>query len=144
MQRTASALGVELVPIEVKAGDDIATAIATATRLAPALVVIEGISGLSVSNARQAASFALRSRLPMIGFRPHAESGALIEYGVNLTDLFYRSAAFVDKILKGTPAADLPIERAIKFDLTVNLKSAKTLGLELPTSLLIRADGVIE
>jgi ABC-type uncharacterized transport system substrate-binding protein len=144
MQRTASALRVELVPIEVKASDDIATAIATATRQAPALVVIEGVSGVSISNARKIAGFALQSRVPMIGFKPHAEAGALMAYGVDLVDLFYRSAAFVDKILKGTPPADLPIERAVKFDLIINLKSAKTLGLELPTSLLIRADEVIE
>ena len=144
MQGTASALGVKLVPIEVKARDDIATAITTATRQAPALVVIEGVSGVSISNPGQIASFALQSRLPMIGYRAHAKAGALITYGVDLPNLFYRSAAFVDKILKGTPAADLPIERAVKFDLTVNLKSAKMLGLELPTSLLIRADEVIE
>jgi putative tryptophan/tyrosine transport system substrate-binding protein len=143
MQRTASALEVELVPIEVKERDDIAAAIAAATRRAPALVVIEGVSGV-ISNARKIAGLALQSRVPMIGFKPHAEAGALMAYGVDLVDLFYRSAAFVDKILKGTPPADLPIERAVKFDLIVNLKSAKTLGLELPTSLLIRADEVIE
>ena len=143
MQRTASALGVELVPIEVKARDDIAAAIATvATRRAPALVAIE--DPLIISNARQIAGFALQNRLPMIGFKPHAEAGALMEYGVDLADLYSRSAAFVDKILKGTPPADLPIERAVKFELIVNLKSAKTLGIELPTSLLLRANEVIE
>jgi putative ABC transport system substrate-binding protein len=67
-----------------------------------------------------------------------------MDYGVDLVDLYARSAAFVDKILKGTPAADLPIERAVKFDLTVNLKSAKTLGIEFPPALLIRANEVIE
>src|SRR5215510_8268567 len=144
MQRTASSLGVELLPIEVKERDDIAAAIAAARRRASALVVIEGVSGVSISSARKIAAFALQSRVPMIGFKPHAEAGALMEYGVDLADLFYRSATFVDRILKGTPPADLPIERAVKFDLIVNLKSAKTLGLELPTSLLIRADQVIE
>jgi ABC-type uncharacterized transport system substrate-binding protein len=143
MQRAARELEVELVPIEVKERDDIAAAIAAATRRAPALVVIEGVSGV-ISNARKIAGFALQSRMPMIGFKPHAEAGALMAYGVDFVDLFYRSAAFADKILKGTPPADLPIERAVKFDLIVNLKSAKTLGLELPTSLLIRADEVIE
>ena len=99
---------------------------------------------LTISNARQIAEFALQNGLPMIGFKPQAEAGALMEYGVDLADLYYRSAAFVDKILKGTPPADLPIERAVKFELIVNLKSAKTLGIELPTSLLLRANGVIE
>ena len=100
--------------------------------------------GLFVSNARQIAGFALQNRLPMIGFKPQAEAGALLEYGVDLADLFSRSAAFVDKVLKGARPADLPIERAVKFELIVNLKTAKTLGIELPTSLLLRADEVIE
>jgi putative ABC transport system substrate-binding protein len=143
MQRTASALGVELVPIEVKARDDIAVAIAmVATRGAPALVAIE--DPLFISNARQIAGLALHSRLPMIGFKPQAEAGALMDYGVDLTDNYFRLASFVEKILKGAPPADLPIERAVKFEVVVNLKSAKTLGIELPTSVLLRADEVIE
>jgi putative tryptophan/tyrosine transport system substrate-binding protein len=80
----------------------------------------------------------------VIGFKPQAEAGALIEYGADLADLYSRSAAFVDKILKGTSPADLPVEQATKFELIVNLKSARTLGIELPTSLLIRANEVIE
>jgi putative ABC transport system substrate-binding protein len=142
MQRTASALGVELVLLEIKARDDIAPAIATATRRAQALVAVE--EPLTISNAKQIADLALQNRLPMIGFKPQAEAGALIEYGADLADLYSRSAAFVDKILKGTSPADLPVERAAKFELIVNLKSARTLGIELPTSLLIRANEVIE
>jgi putative tryptophan/tyrosine transport system substrate-binding protein len=143
MKSTAGALGVELVPIEVKARDDIAAAIAAAaTRPAPALVAIE--DALFTSNARQIAEIALENGLPMIGFKPQAEAGALMEYGVDLADLFSRSAALVDKVLKGTPPANLPIERAVKFEVIVNLKSANTLGIELPTSLLIRANEVIE
>jgi putative ABC transport system substrate-binding protein len=142
VRETASALGVELVPVEVKVRGDIAGAIVTASSRARALVVIE--EPLTISNARQIAELALQNRLPMVGFRPHAEAGALMDYGVDLVDLYARSAAFVDKILKGTPAADLPIERAVKFDLTVNLKSAKTLGIEFPPALLIRANEVIE
>lgn len=143
MQRTASALRVQLVSVEVKGRDDIAPAIATlAARLAQALVVID--DPLITSNARQIADFALQNGLPIIGRRPFAEAGALMAYEVNLEDLFYRSAAFVDKILKGIPPADLPIERAVKFELVVNLKTAKALGIELPTSILLRADEVIE
>ena len=99
---------------------------------------------LLVSNARQIAGFALQNRLPMIGFKPQAEAGALLEYGVDLADLFSRSAAFVDKILKGTPPADLPIERAVKFELVINLKTAKVLGLQIPDKVLALADEVIE
>jgi putative tryptophan/tyrosine transport system substrate-binding protein len=142
MQRTASALGVELVLLEIKARDDIAPAIATATRRAQALVAIE--EPLTISNAKQIADLALQNRLPVIGFKPQAEAGALIEYGADLADLYSRSAAFVDKILKGTSPADLPVEQATKFELVVNLKTAKAIGIELPTSILLRADEVIE
>ena len=131
MQRTASALGVELVPVEVKMRDDIEPTIATvATRRTPALVAIE--DPLIISNAPQIARFALQNRLPLIGFKPQAEAGALMEYGADTADLFHRSASFVDKILKGTPPANLPIERAVKFELVVNLKTAKTLGVTVP------------
>jgi putative tryptophan/tyrosine transport system substrate-binding protein len=143
MQRTAGSLGLELVLIEVKARDDIAAAIATVTaRQAQALTIIE--EPIFVAKAREIGGLALQNRLPVIGYNPYAEAGALLEYGVNLEDLSFRSAAFVDKILKGASPADLPVERAIKFDLIINLKSAKALDIELPTSLLIRASGVIE
>jgi putative tryptophan/tyrosine transport system substrate-binding protein len=143
MQGMASALGAELVPVETKGLDDIAAAIATMmARRARALVAIDDPRFISI--ARQMAELALQNSLPMIGFKPQAEAGALMDYGVDLAHLYSRSAAFVDKILKGTPPADLPIERAVKFELVVNLKTAKRLGIELPASVLIRADEVIE
>jgi ABC-type uncharacterized transport system substrate-binding protein len=143
MQGTANALGAELVPVETKVLDDIAAAIATMTAQgARALVAIDDPRFISL--AQQMAEFALQNCLPMIGFKPQAEAGALMDYGVDLADLYSRSAVFVDKILKGTPPADLPIERAVKFELVVNLKTAKRLGIELPASVLIRADEVIE
>jgi putative tryptophan/tyrosine transport system substrate-binding protein len=143
MQGMASALGAELVPVETKGLDDIAAAIATMmARRARAFVAIDDPRFISI--ARQMTELALQNSLPMIGFKPQAEAGALMDYGVDLADLYSRSAAFVDKILKGTPPADLPIERAVKFELVVNLKTAKRLGIELPASVLIRADEVIE
>jgi ABC-type uncharacterized transport system substrate-binding protein len=143
MQDMASALGVELVSVDAKGRDDITAAIATlAARRAQGLVAID--DPVIISNARQIASLALQNSLPMIGFKPYAEAGALLEYGVDLAALYSRSAAFVDKILKGTLPADLPIERAVKFEVVVNLKTAKALGIELPTSLLLRANEVIE
>jgi ABC-type uncharacterized transport system substrate-binding protein len=143
MQGMASAVGAELVPVEARGLDDIADTIAATTaRRAPGLVTID--DPLFMSIARQIAELALQNSVPMIGFKPQAEAGALMEYGVDLADLYSRSAAFVDKILRGTTPADLPIERAVKFELVVNLKTAKALGIELPTSLLIRADQVIE
>ena len=143
MQQTAAALGVELVPVEVKTHDDIAAAIAgVATRSASALVAIE--DPLVISNARQIADFALQNRLPLIGFKPQAEASALMEYGPDFLDLFYRAATLVDKILKGTTPANLPIERAVKFELIVNLKTAKALGVTVPLTLIASADEVIE
>src|SRR5262245_7255430 len=143
MQRTAGALGVELVPVEVKARDDIAVAIAgVAARPASALVTIE--DPLVGSNVGQIAAFALQHRLPLIGFKPQAEAGALMEYGPDVVELFNRSATLVDKILKGTPPMNLPIERAVKFELIVNLKTAKTLGVTVPLTLIASADEVIE
>jgi ABC-type uncharacterized transport system substrate-binding protein len=143
MQGMASALGAELVPVETKGLDDIAAAIATMTaQRARALVAIDDPRFISL--AQHMAELALQNSLPMIGFKPQAEAGALMDYGVDLADLYSRSAAFVDKILKGTPPADLPIERAVKFELVVNLKTAKRLGIELPATVLIRADEVIE
>jgi len=139
----ASLLSVELLRIEVRERDDIAGAIASAASgRAGALLVIE--EPLTISNARHVAALALQNRLPMIGFPPQAEAGALMHYGADLLDLYSRSAALVDKTLKGTPPADIPIERAVKFDLILNLESAKTLGIKLPTALLIRANKVIE
>jgi putative tryptophan/tyrosine transport system substrate-binding protein len=143
MQRTAGALGVELVPVEIKARDDIAAAIAgVAVRPASALVTIE--DPLVISNVGQIAGFALQNRLPLIGFKPQAEAGALMEYGPDFLDLYYRSATLVDKVLKGTPPTNLPIERAVKFELIVNLKTAKTLGVTFPLTLIASADEVIE
>jgi hypothetical protein len=89
-------------------------------------------------------SLTLANRLPSIGAREYAEAGGLIGYGVNIPNLYRRAAYFVDRILKGTKPADLPIEQPTKFELIVNLKTAKTLGLVISETFLVRADGVIE
>jgi putative ABC transport system substrate-binding protein len=88
---------------------------------------------------------ALGNRLPtMHGFREAVEAGALMSYGPNFADLFRRSADYVDKILRGTKPASLPVEQPTKFDLVINLIAAKALGLEVPPAFLARADEVIE
>jgi ABC-type uncharacterized transport system substrate-binding protein len=80
----------------------------------------------------------------MHGYRDYVEAGGLMSYGANLPDLWRRSADLVDKILHGAKAGDIPVEQPTKFDLTINLTTAKTLGLEIPATLLARADEVIE
>ena len=100
--------------------------------------------GLFLANARALAGIAVNNRLPLIGSKEFVEAGGFIGYGVNLLELWRRAAYFVDRILKGTRPSDLPVEQATKFELLVNLKTAKALGITVPRSLLLRADRVIE
>ena len=97
------------------------------------------------ANRAQLAQTALKSHLPMMcGVREHVEAGCLMSYAASLTGMFHRAAYFVDKILKGAKPADLPVEQPTKFELVINLKTAKALGLTIPPSLLLRADEVIQ
>ncbi len=100
--------------------------------------------GEFAASFRTIATFALANKLPSIGAREYAEAGGLIGYGVDILGLYRRAAYFVDRIFKGAKPADLPIEQPTRFELIVNLKTAKALGLEIPPSFLARADEVIE
>ena len=98
-----------------------------------------------MGGAKRLAELALTYKLPtMFGPREHVEAGGLLSYSPNRADLYRRAATYVDKILKGANPADLPVQQATKFELVVNLKTAKALGLTIPQSMLVRADQIIE
>ena len=107
--------------------------------------VIVGASTFFVLQQRQIAELALKYRMPSVfGNRVHVEAGGLMSYGQNIPDSFLRAATYVDKIFKGAKPGDLPVEQPVSFELVVNLKTAKALGLTIPQSLLLRADEVIQ
>src|SRR5215204_7803602 len=143
MERAAGSLRMELLPVNVRAPDAFAGAFAIlVSRGAQALTFIE--DALLNANARYIAQLATQIRLPMIGEKTAAEAGALMSYSVDRYDLWFRAAFLVNKILKGEQPADLPIDQAPKFELVINLKTARALGLEVPTSILLRATEVNE
>jgi putative tryptophan/tyrosine transport system substrate-binding protein len=143
MQRTAEPLRLELRPFEVQKLENLDGTIAS---MKTAGVEVVAITSDAVFNANpeRLAEVAANHRIPLIGAPEFAEAGAVIGYGVNLPDLWYRGAFFVDKILRGAKPADLPVEQPTKFDLVINLKAAKALGLNIPQSLLVTAAEVIE
>jgi putative ABC transport system substrate-binding protein len=143
MRRTAQSLKLELHQFGVRGPAEFEGAFAAmAARRVGALVVID--DSTLIANAPSIAKLASRQHLPASGWPDFAVAGGLIGYGVNYLDMFRRAATFVDKILKGTKPADIPVERATKFATIVNLKTAKALGIDMQTSLLLRADEVIE
>jgi len=110
---------------------------------AGALIVLP--DGFFLAQARRIAELATQHRLPTIFFiREAVEAGGLMSYGQNILEQFYRAATYVDKILKGAKPGDLPVEQPTQFELVINLKTAKALGITIPQSILLRADRVIE
>jgi len=142
-EMAAQALGLKLQSLKVKASEDFDKEFkATTIQRAGALVVLQ--DALTVYNARKIVSFAKTSRLPaMYGSTEFVDVGGLMSYAVNFPDLFRRAATYVDKILKGAKPGDLPVEQPIKFELVINLKAAKQIGLTIPPNVLARADRVI-
>jgi putative ABC transport system substrate-binding protein len=140
----AHALGIQLQPIEVRSSDDFDRAFSAITNgHADALHVLG--DSLFATNRRRIVDFAAKNRLAsMFSTRQGAEAGALVAYGTNFLDLFRRAAMYVDKILKGARPADLPIEQPTRFELVINMTTARALGLTIPPALLLRADEVIE
>ena len=143
-EKAVLALGLELHKLDVRTPDNIRPAFEIAKRQRADAIVV-GIDTVTQANAELVAKLAAEHRLPAVyAGREFIDAGGLMAYGVNYPDLYRRAAAFVDKIVRGANPADLPIEQPTKFDLLVNLKAAKALGLEVPPTLLARADEVIE
>jgi putative ABC transport system substrate-binding protein len=143
-EAAARALGVRLQILAARDPQEIDSAFAAMTRgRAAALVVLA--DAILLNQRRQIAELAAERRLPAVyGPSEHAEAGGLMAYSANLLDLERRAATYVDKILKGAKPADLPVQQPTKFELVINLKTAKALGLTIPPSLVLRADQVIE
>jgi putative ABC transport system substrate-binding protein len=143
-QKAVSALGLELAAtLELRQAEDIGPAFESIKGRADALYVAS--DPLVNTNRIRINTLALVARLPTIhGFRELVEAGGLMSYGPNILDLFRRAAGYVDKILRGAKPGDLPVEQPIKFDLIINLTTAKALDLAIPESFLLRADEVIE
>jgi ABC-type uncharacterized transport system substrate-binding protein len=140
----ARALSLQAELLDVRRQDDIGRAFEAAVRQHVDALLI-GIDGLTQSYQRMIVDLAARNRLPaMYPAREFVEVGGLMAYAVNYPDLYFRAAGFVDKILKGAKPADLPMEQPTKFELVINLKTVKALGLAIPPMLLARADEVIE
>jgi putative ABC transport system substrate-binding protein len=144
MREAAPALGLTLVPVEARGLDSLEQAFATMVReRAQVLVVLS--DGVLFNYRGQIGVMAVKNRLPTIAAaREYAEAGLLLTYGIDLRDQFRQSAVFVDRIIKGAKPADLPVEQPTKFELVINLKTAKALGIIVPPTLLTRADEVIE
>src|SRR5262245_14111025 len=143
IEAAARSLGVEVALFKIRHGEEIATVFDENKSRTGAIYVVGDT--LMNSNRVRIATLAVAARLPtMYVHRDYVEAGGLISYGANIQNLFRRAAELIDKILRGAQPGDLPVEQPTKFDLVVNLTTAKALGLEVPPTLLARADEVIE
>jgi ABC-type uncharacterized transport system substrate-binding protein len=143
LQPAARELGLQVDTLEIRRPQDIALALETVKGRAEALYVCQDL--LPLGNRLRINTLALGARLPVMqASREHIEAAGLMSYGPNFLDSFRRAGEYVDKILRGAKPADLPVEQPTKFDLVINLITAKALGLEIPQTLLARADEVIE
>jgi len=144
IQAVAPSLGVEAIAVNVRDASEIESAITTFAHSANGGLIVTG-SGLAVVHRNLIIKLAAQYNLPAVYHdRPFAADGGLISYGANLVDQYFRAAGYVDRILKGEKPADLPVQTPTKYDLIINLKTAKALGLDIPATVLARADEVIE
>jgi putative ABC transport system substrate-binding protein len=144
VQLPARQLGLQLHSLEVRSPNDFDQAFEDAIRSRAGALFISA-DPVIITNLKRIADFAAKSRLPSIfNASEFADAGGLVTYGTDRADMYRRAATFVDKILKGAKPGDLPIEQPTKFELVINMKTAKALGITIPQSVLFRADRVIE
>jgi len=144
IQAAASAFRVTLISLEVKGPDNIDPAFTTVVKERAGALLVLG-DRLFATHQSQIIKFAVKNRLPTIySQRLYVEAGGLMSYGANFTDQYRRAAIYVDKLIKGAKPADLPVEQPTKFELVINLKAAKQIGLTIPPTVLARADKVIK
>jgi putative tryptophan/tyrosine transport system substrate-binding protein len=143
LPQTARSFGVALPVVEATTADELDTAFASAVAQHADAMIVFG-DNLTTQEAPRVTALAANHHLPAIYLFRQFANGGLISYGPDIADLFRRAGGYVDKILKGTKPADLPVEQPTKFELVINMKTAKELGLTVPPSLLVRADEVIE
>jgi putative ABC transport system substrate-binding protein len=143
VQAANRALGLEIATLEIRRAEDIAPAFAALKPQADAIYVVG--AALFAANITRIITFALTARLPTsFNTRIFVQAGGLMSYGTGYSDQFRRAADYVDKILRGAKPADIPVEQPTKFELIINLTTAKALGLTIPESFLLRADEIIE
>jgi len=143
-QAAARERGWKVISLELRDARDIEKIFRTALEVRTSALLVSA-AGILFPRARLVAELSTKNRLPsMYGLREYVEAGGLISYGADINDIWRRAAVFVDKIFKGAKPGDLPVEQPTKFELVINLKTAKALKLTIPQTLLLRADQAIE
>jgi ABC-type uncharacterized transport system substrate-binding protein len=144
-ESAARSVGMQLQSVEAARAEDLDRAFSAMTEQRAQALIVASPNPVTFTNRGRIVTFAQRNRLPsMYANRDYVDAGGLMSYGPSVADLFRRAAYFVDKILKGAKPADLPVEQPTKFELVINLKTAKAIWLTIPQSILLRADQVIE
>jgi putative ABC transport system substrate-binding protein len=144
LQAVAPSLGLQIQSLEVRSAEGFGSAFEAALRERAQAITVAAVPVISI-NQKRIVEFAAKNRLPAI--YPYSEfiiGGGLMFYGISFSDLYRRAATYVDKILKGAKPADLPVEQPTKFELVINLKTAKQIGVTIPPNVLARADKVIK
>jgi ABC-type uncharacterized transport system substrate-binding protein len=138
-------LRLQLQSVEVSRADDLDRAFAAMAKGGAQALIVPAVNPFAFVNRSQIARLAQRERLPSIyGTKDYADAGGLMAFGPNVVDQWRRAATYVDKILKGARPGDLPVQQPTKFELVINLQTAKTLGLTIPSALLQRADHIVQ